>query len=139
MGEVTKKLRRMEQGGISSKFCGALFNSVAVDVYGEIFPCHRFVGIDEFCVGNVFDGFEQKKCSEIAEGIKIESHDKCSDCWAVNLCGGGCIFENYLASGHINVPCEKQCSYTKKTFEAISDYYVALSDEKRNAIFSKNK
>lgn len=139
MGEVTKKLHRVEQGGISSKFCGALINSVAVDVYGSIFPCHRFVGMDEFCVGNVYDGFDQKKYSEIAEEINIESHDKCSDCWAVNLCGGGCIFENYLASGHINVPCERQCSYTKKSFEAVSDYYVALSDEKRNVVFSKYK
>lgn len=139
LGEINKKIQKVDMGGTATRFCGSLSSGLAIDVNGNIYPCHRLVGKDEFLVGNVFEGMDEEKYANLDADMLVSSHDKCSDCWAANLCGGGCISDNYGKTGSIKNPNERSCDYTKQTYEAIIKYYVQLSDEKRKMILHEDK
>ncbi|MBS1633438.1 MAG: 4Fe-4S cluster-binding domain-containing protein [Bacteroidetes bacterium] len=81
--------------------CGVGRGLVGISIKGDIYPCHRFVGNDDFKMGNVatYDGQSAKKYAE----SYTQTHPVCSQCWAKYHCGGGgCLHDNYVMKGAID-------------------------------------
>lgn len=103
--------------------CGAGREYLAVTPSGDIYPCHQFVGIDEFLMGNVFDKRLNNNIIESFKNTHVFSKEKCTKCWARFYCSGGCNANNYLLNGDMNEPYEITCELQKKRIE----YAIYLS------------
>ncbi|MFI3226699.1 MAG: thioether cross-link-forming SCIFF peptide maturase [Clostridia bacterium] len=97
--------------------CGAGYEYVAVTPEGDIYPCHQFVGNDEYKQGNVFDGSFDMDISKEFSSLNIYSREKCRDCWAKFYCSGGCSSANNLINGNLKEPYELGCVLEKKRLE----------------------
>ncbi|MCR4943897.1 MAG: thioether cross-link-forming SCIFF peptide maturase [Clostridium sp.] len=97
--------------------CGAGFEYVAITPQGEVYPCHQFVGKEEYKLGDIYeDTFD----SELAKKFKkahIYNKPKCRDCWARFYCSGGCQANNVNFNGDMNIPYEIGCKMQKKRIE----------------------
>lgn len=97
--------------------CGAGHEYVAVTPDGDIYPCHQFVGNDDFKMGNVFEGNIDLEMSKMFKGGHIYNKPKCMECWARFYCSGGCQANNYNFNKDIHIPYELGCSMMKKRIE----------------------
>ncbi|MBR6102814.1 MAG: thioether cross-link-forming SCIFF peptide maturase [Ruminococcus sp.] len=99
------------------KGCGSGNEYVAVSPDGYIYPCHQFVGIDKFKMGNVNDGtFNYDMKNEFAHA-HIYTKPDCIKCWAKFFCSGGCNANNYLYTGDIHTSYKLACEIQKKRLE----------------------
>ncbi|WP_307499739.1 PapB family radical SAM/SPASM ranthipeptide maturase [Paenibacillus brasilensis] len=137
MSNVLGMLSKIHSGGPRIHFCGAGTNAVAVDVRGNLFPCHRFVGEDECSIGNLFDEDKLSRQYDFIENSTIRNRTTCSNCWAKNLCGGGCHQENFSENGNINQPVGKLCKVTQKFITSTINLYLQLTQEQRNILFGQ--
>ncbi|WP_139904393.1 thioether cross-link-forming SCIFF peptide maturase [Clostridium thermarum] len=97
--------------------CGAGHEYVAVTPSGDIYPCHQFVGIEEFKLGSIFeDNFRDDLAMEFKDA-HIYNKPKCMGCWARFYCSGGCQANNFNFNKDIHVPYELGCKITKKRLE----------------------
>ncbi len=97
--------------------CGCGNEYVAVTPDGDIFPCHQFVGIDEFKMGNLYDGtFNQDMKSDFA-AAHVYTKPECRECWAKFYCSGGCNANNYMYAGDVHNAHRFSCQIEKKRLE----------------------
>ena len=97
--------------------CGAGYEYVAVTPDGDIYPCHQFVGKEEYRLGNVFDGsFDMGISGKFAEQ-NIYTRPACRECWARFYCSGGCSASNLLVNGDISQSNEVACEMERKRLE----------------------
>lgn len=75
--------------------CGAGYEYVAVTPDGDIYPCHQFVGKEEFKQGNVLEETFDLDIARRFAGMNIYTREKCRDCWAKFYCSGGCSAANW--------------------------------------------
>lgn len=113
--------------------CGVAQNLYAIDVNGEIYPCQRFVGCEEFVLSSVFQDDSRQK--EFLSNISIDNYTECHHCWIRNLCVGGCPHDNFSSTGDINSPYEPFCKYKKKIITSVINIYLRLSDEEIGILF----
>ena len=97
--------------------CGAGHEYLAVAPSGDIYPCHQFVGNEDFKMGNVFDGEINEDIKNTFERSNIYTKDKCRSCFAKFYCSGGCSANAYNFNGDINKPYELACEFEKKRVE----------------------
>ena len=97
--------------------CGAGSEYLAVTPEGELYPCHQFVGIDGFRVGDVFSGVMNKETGKEFDGCHIYSKEQCRKCWAKFYCSGGCNANAYNQNGDIFKVYEPGCVMQKKRTE----------------------
>jgi len=97
--------------------CGAGNEYVAVTPSGDIYPCHQFVGKEEFIIGNVDEGVKENSISNEMYNANITSKEKCKNCWAKYFCGGGCHANAYNFNGTFLEPYEVGCELEKKRIE----------------------
>jgi uncharacterized protein len=97
--------------------CGAGHEYVAVTPDGDIYPCHQFVGNDEFKMGNVLEGSINPEMSSMFKDGHIYNKPKCMECWARFYCSGGCQANNYNFNKDIHIPYELGCTMLKKRVE----------------------
>lgn len=97
--------------------CGSGNEYIAVTPEGDIYPCHQFVGIEKFKMGNLYEkSFDEKMKSEFASA-HVYSKEKCRSCWAKFYCSGGCNANNYLYGGDLLIPPDIGCQMQKKRLE----------------------
>lgn len=97
--------------------CGAGSAYVAITPKGDIYPCHQFVGKEEFKLGNLNEEtFDHRLSKEFAEA-HLYNKPTCYNCWARFYCGGGCHANNYNFNKDIHVPYEIGCELFKKRTE----------------------
>ena len=97
--------------------CGAGCEYVAVTPDGELYPCHQFVGKEEFRMGSVFtDEFNMDIANTFA-GLNIYTREDCQDCWARFYCSGGCSAANLNANGDMKKPYRLGCEMQRKRLE----------------------
>lgn len=97
--------------------CGAGCEYVAVTPDGDIYPCHQFVGNEEFLLGNVYkDNYNAEKTKAFA-GANVYTKPKCKECWARFYCSGGCHANAHQFGGDISNPYEIGCEMEKKRVE----------------------
>ena len=97
--------------------CGSGYEYFAVDPKGDIYPCHQFVGQEEFLIGNVFDGELNEEISAKFKEAYVLNKPKCRECWARFYCSGGCQANNILINKNILEPYEIGCKLQKKRLE----------------------
>ena len=97
--------------------CGAGCEYVAITPDGDIYPCHQFVGNDEYLLGNLYQNtFDRTKTKQFAH-LNIYTREKCKTCWARFYCSGGCSASNLAVNGDIAVPHEIGCLLERKRLE----------------------
>ena len=97
--------------------CGCGNDYVAITPDGDIFPCHQFVGIDEYKMGNIDEGtFNQEMKADFAQA-HVYSKPECRECWAKFYCSGGCNANNYQYEGDIRKAHKISCELEKKRLE----------------------
>ena len=97
--------------------CGSGTEYFAVTPWGELFPCHQFVGDSKYSMGNIWDGITNTVLSEEFKRCNAYARKECGDCWAKLYCSGGCAANAYHAIGSINGTYEYGCKLFKKRIE----------------------
>ncbi len=97
--------------------CGSGTEYLAVTPWGDLYPCHQFVGIDEFLLGNVEDGIIKTELKEEFKQCNVYTKDKCRDCFAKFYCSGGCVANSYKFHNDINDTYDIGCALQKKRVE----------------------
>lgn len=97
--------------------CGAGFEYVAITPQGDVYPCHQFVGHEEYKLGNIYDDTFDTKLSRKFKESHIYSKPKCRECWARFYCSGGCQANNINFNGDMKKPYEIGCKMQKKRIE----------------------
>ena len=97
--------------------CGAGYEYVAVTPDGDIYPCHQFVGKDEFKQGSVLDQSFNMAIAQTFAGMNIYSRPKCQKCWAKFYCSGGCSAANYNMNHDMNDSYDLGCEMERKRLE----------------------
>ena len=97
--------------------CGAGYEYVAVTPDGDIYPCHQFVGKDEFKQGSVLDQSFNMDIAQTFAGMNIYSRPKCQTCWAKFYCSGGCSAANYNMNHDMNDSYDLGCEMERKRLE----------------------
>lgn len=91
---------------------------LAITPEGDIYPCHQFIGIDEWLMGNVVKKQFDTGIKEKLSSVNVYSKSECSDCWAKFYCSGGCNANNYLCRGDVLLPHKITCEIEKKELSA---------------------
>jgi len=97
--------------------CGAGHEYFAVTPDGDLYPCHQFVGRDEFLLGNVFDGVKNTELPNTFRQTHVLTKTECRECWARYYCGGDCHANAQLFNDTIDKPYEMGCELQKKRLE----------------------
>ncbi|WP_028257644.1 thioether cross-link-forming SCIFF peptide maturase [Veillonella montpellierensis] len=97
--------------------CGAGHEYMAIVPNGDIYPCHQFVGKDEYVLGNVFEGIKNQDIPKQMRHTHVFSKPTCAACWAKFFCSGGCHANNVTLGGDMNTPYEFGCRLQKKRIE----------------------
>ncbi|GFI44276.1 putative mycofactocin radical SAM maturase MftC [Lachnospiraceae bacterium] len=108
--------------------CGSGTEYLAVTPWGDLYPCHQFVGQEEFLMGNVEDGIVRPKLGDDFRSCNVYSKDKCRDCFAKFYCSGGCMANAYHFHGTIHDTYDIGCEMQRKRVECAVMIKAALAD-----------
>lgn len=109
--------------------CSAGNEYVAVTPEGDIYPCHQFVGIDGWKMGNILDGTLDMKMKKMFAATNVLSKEECRSCWARFFCSGGCNANNLQYAGDIQKPHKLSCELEKKRLECAIYVKAKLAEE----------
>ncbi len=109
--------------------CGSGTEYLAVTPTGELYPCHQFVGMEDFKLGDVDNGIVKPEIREKFENLNIYTKPACKKCWAKFYCSGGCCANSYNMNGNFLEPYEIGCELQKKRIECAIMLKVAQMDE----------
>lgn len=113
--------------------CGSGTEYLAVTPWGDFYPCHQFVGNEDFCMGNVKTGITRTDIRDSFKSCNVYAKEKCRECFARFYCSGGCAANSYNFHGDIHnaysIGCELEkkrveCAIMLKAAEAFSDSEV---------------
>lgn len=108
--------------------CGCGNEYIAVTPEGDIYPCHQFVGKEEWKMGNVSEGSIDSEKKRFFARTTIYDKPKCQKCWAKFYCSGGCNANNLEYAGDVFSPYELGCEMEKKRLEVAIMIKAALAD-----------
>ena len=111
--------------------CGSGTEYLAVTPWGDLYPCHQFVGQEEFLMGNVEDGIVRKDIQDKFKACNVYSKKECRDCFAKFYCSGGCAANAWHESGDVNGSYELGCELQRKRVECAIMIKAALAEEER--------
>ena len=97
--------------------CGSGTEYMAVTPWGDLYPCHQFVGEEKFKLGSVFDGVTAPLVRDEFAACNVYARPACKDCWARLYCSGGCAANAYHATGSVTGIYEKGCELFRKRME----------------------
>ncbi len=138
MSFILTLLDTIHHGGSQLKNCGAGNNMLAVDIHGNLYPCQRFVINQNYIVGDIYEGLNKIKYNDIISDMLLENNPTCKECWAKNICGGGCPHENLVMTNSIKIPYYNYCKLMRTLIEELIYIYMQLSDDERKLLFSKS-
>lgn len=109
--------------------CGSGTEYLAVTPWGDLYPCHQFVGEEKFLMGNVFDGIQNTDLRDEFKGCNVYAKEKCRDCFARFYCSGGCAANSYNFHGSINDAYDIGCELQRKRVECAVMIKAAIASE----------
>ncbi len=109
--------------------CGSGTEYMAVTPWGELYPCHQFVGESRYSLGNVWDGVTNEEVRGEFKLVNAYARPECKECWAKLYCSGGCAANAYHATGSIRGVYEYGCELFKKRMECAIMMQVAEATE----------
>ena len=122
----------LEQGPCVAKRlsgCGSGTEYLAVTPWGDLYPCHQFVGQEEFLLGNVYEGITRQDICDEFKMCNVYAKDKCQECFARYYCSGGCAANSYKFHGSITDAYDIGCEMQRKRIECSIMIKAALADE----------
>lgn len=108
--------------------CGSGTEYLAVTPWGDFYPCHQFVGMEEFLLGNVDEGIKKPEIVSEFKSCNVYAKPECKNCFARFYCSGGCNANAYNFSGNINGNYRIGCEMQKKRIECAIMIKAALAD-----------
>ena len=114
--------------------CGSGTEYLAVTPWGDLYPCHQFVGQDEFCMGDVFEGIKREDIVKEFKASCVYTKEECRNCFARFYCSGGCSANSYNFNGTIDGTYEIGCELERKRVECalMVKAALALEEEKED-------
>ena len=109
--------------------CGSGTEYMAVTPWGELYPCHQFVGDEKYSLGNIWDGVKNTTVQDEFRSCNAYAREDCKDCWAKLYCSGGCAANAYHATGSIGGVYQYGCELFKKRIECAVMMQVAEAEE----------
>ena len=109
--------------------CGSGTEYLAVTPWGDLYPCHQFVGREEFLMGNVDDGIVRTDIRDEFKTCNVYAKEKCRNCFAKFYCSGGCAANSYNFHGRINDTYDLGCELQKKRIECAIMIKAVLAEE----------
>ena len=114
--------------------CGSGTEYLAVTPWGDLYPCHQFVGQEEFLLGNVDTGVTNTKVRDEFKLCNVYAKEKCRNCFARFYCSGGCAANSYNFHGSITDAYDIGCEMQKKRIECAIMIKAALADEEQEDV-----
>lgn len=108
--------------------CGSGTEYLAVTPWGDLYPCHQFVGEEDFLMGNVDDGITKPEIADEFRGCSVYSKEKCKNCFAKFYCSGGCMANSYKFHGSIHDAYDIGCEMQRKRVECAIMIKAALAE-----------
>jgi len=112
--------------------CGSGTEYMAVTPWGDLYPCHQFVGEEEYKLGDIWNGVTNNDLREEFRSCNAYARPECKDCWAKLYCSGGCAANAYHATGTIRGIYEPGCELFRKRIECAIMMKVAESFDKED-------
>ncbi|HIS31858.1 MAG TPA: thioether cross-link-forming SCIFF peptide maturase [Candidatus Limivivens intestinipullorum] len=109
--------------------CGSGTEYLAVTPWGDLYPCHQFVGEEKFLMGNVWEGITATDIQDEFKGCNVYAKEKCRDCFARFYCSGGCAANSYNFHGRIDDAYDLGCELQRKRVECAIMIKAALADQ----------
>ena len=109
--------------------CGSGTEYMAVTPWGDLYPCHQFVGEEAYKLGDIWNGVTNTALREEFRSCNAYARPECNDCWARFYCSGGCAANAYHATGSITGVYEYGCELFKKRIECAIMIKVAENQE----------
>ena len=109
--------------------CGSGTEYMAVTPWGELYPCHQFVGDPKYSLGNIWDGIKNTEVQDEFRSCNAYARPECNDCWAKLYCSGGCAANAYHATGSIGGVYKYGCELFKKRIECAVMMQVAEAED----------
>lgn len=109
--------------------CGSGTEYLAVTPWGDLYPCHQFVGQEDFLLGNVDTGITNTAVRDEFKFCNVYAKEKCRDCFARFYCSGGCAANSYHFHGTIRDAYDIGCKMQKKRIECAIMIKAALAEE----------
>ena len=113
--------------------CGSGTEYMAVTPWGDLYPCHQFVGEEKYKLGDIWNGVTNTDLREDFRSCNAYARPECADCWAKLYCSGGCAANAFHATGSIRGVYEPGCELFRKRIECAIMMKVAQEDEKAKA------
>ena len=108
--------------------CGSGTEYMAVTPWGDLYPCHQFVGEESYKLGNIYDGVTNEALRDEFRACNAYARPECKDCWAKLYCSGGCAANAFHASGSIRGVYKPGCELFMKRIECAIMMRVAESE-----------
>ncbi len=105
--------------------CGSGTEYMAVTPWGDLYPCHQFVGDEKFKLGDIWNGVDNKDIQNEFESCNVYARKDCRDCWAKLYCSGGCAANAYHATGSVKGIYEYGCRLFRKRMECAISVAIA--------------
>ncbi len=105
--------------------CGSGTEYMAVTPWGDLYPCHQFVGDEKFKLGDIYSGVTNKTIQNEFASCNVYARADCADCWAKLYCSGGCAANAYHASGSVTGVYKYGCDLFRKRMECAIAVAVA--------------
>ncbi len=109
--------------------CGSGTEYLAVTPWGDLYPCHQFVGEEDFLMGNVYEGIKKDEIVKEFKACNVYSKEECKKCFARFYCSGGCSANSYNFNGTIDGTYEIGCKLERKRVECALMVKAALALE----------
>ena len=109
--------------------CGAGHEYFAITPDGDIYPCHQFVGREEYLLGNLEEGIKKSEIGDIFRNAHVLNKPNCMACWAKFYCSGGCHANADLINGDIYQPYELGCQLQRKRLECAIGIQVKIAEK----------
>lgn len=109
--------------------CGSGTEYLAVTPWGDLYPCHQFVGQEEFLMGNVDEGITRPDIRDEFKTCNVYAKEKCRNCFAKFYCSGGCAANSYHFHGNINDAYDLGCELQRKRIECAIMIKAALAEQ----------
>jgi uncharacterized protein len=97
--------------------CGAGSEYLAITPEGDLYPCHQFVGEEDFKLGTVESGVINTELRDVFKNANVNNKEECRSCWARFYCSGGCHANAFYAHNDLMKPYEIGCKMEKKRIE----------------------
>ena len=112
--------------------CGSGTEYMAVAPWGDLYPCHQFVGEEKFKLGDIWQGVTNKEIQQSFADCNVYARPDCKDCWAKLYCSGGCAANAYHSTGSVTGVYKDGCTLFRKRMECAIMVAIARAFEGSN-------